>query len=138
MLQMEQKISFSVPLTIAPHCSPDNEIVESEPIFYLIKHNKGENMLYIIKWIEMDEIYNYYPCLQLFSDINEARDFKSNKEDELANQESRMEELFDGKIISEIYLEEIQIEGVVPYSEFWKSLFKKFYVRKEDETKRNY
>lgn len=92
-------------------------------------------MLYIIKWVEMDEIYNYYPCLQIFSDENEARDFKSKKENELARQESRMEELFEGKIISEIYLEEIQIEGVVTNSEFWKTLIKKFTLSNEDAKK---
>ena len=90
-------------------------------------------MLYILKWVEMDEIYNYYPCLQIFSDYNEARDFKNKKEDELADQESRMEELFEGKIISEIYIDEVPIESVVPNSVLWKSLIKKFYVRQEDE-----
>lgn len=55
----------------------------------------------------MDEIFNYYPCLKFFSNEIDARDFKLTKEDEIEQQQARLEELFEEKIISDIYLEEI-------------------------------
>jgi hypothetical protein len=44
----------------------------------------------------------------IFSDYNEARNYQIEKEEEFENQENRLDELYDGKIISEIYLEEIK------------------------------
>ena len=57
----------------------------------------------------MDDIFNYYPCIKIFSVYNEARNFQLEKEEELEQQQDKLEELYDGKIISEIYLEEIEI-----------------------------
>lgn len=64
-------------------------------------------MIYIVKWVEMDEIFNYYPCFNLFEQYDDARNFQIQKEEEIEQQQDRLEELFEGKIISEIYLEEI-------------------------------
>ena len=66
-------------------------------------------MKYIVKWVEMDEIFNYYPCVKIFVDYNEAKNFYVDKDEELNNQETKLEDLFEGKIISEIYLEEVEI-----------------------------
>ncbi|MCX6152771.1 MAG: hypothetical protein NT007_01290 [Candidatus Kapabacteria bacterium] len=65
--------------------------------------------LFIVKWVSMDEIHNYYPCQQIFTDYNSARSFRGEMDDELVLQELRTEELFEDKIMSEIYLEEIEI-----------------------------
>ena len=70
-------------------------------------------MYYLVKWVEMDDIFNYYPCHKIFSEYNEARNFQIDKEEEFDNQENRLEELYNGKIISEIYIEEIQIQDTV-------------------------
>jgi hypothetical protein len=66
-------------------------------------------MKYIVKWVEMDDIFNYYPCIKIFSEYNEARNYQIEKEEEFDGQENKMEELYDGKIISEIYLEECNL-----------------------------
>jgi hypothetical protein len=66
-------------------------------------------MKYIVKWVEMDDIFNYYPCLKIFSEYDEARNYQIEKEEESEGQENKMDELYDGKIISEIYLEEIKL-----------------------------
>ena len=66
-------------------------------------------MKYIVKWVEMDDIFNYYPCLKIFSEYNEARNYQIEKEEEFENQENRLDELYDGKIISEIYLDEVKL-----------------------------
>jgi len=66
-------------------------------------------MKWVVKWVEMDDIFNYYPCLKVFSIYNEAQNFQLEKEEELEQQQDKLEELYDGKIISEIYLEEIEI-----------------------------
>lgn len=63
--------------------------------------------MFIVKWIEMDEIFNNYPCIKIFSDYDEAREFKAQKEDELEQQTDKLDDLFEGKIISEIYIDVI-------------------------------
>lgn len=55
----------------------------------------------------MDEIFNYFPCFNLFEQYEDANNFQIQKEEEIEQQQNRLEELFEGKIISEIYLEEI-------------------------------
>lgn len=64
-------------------------------------------MIYIVKWVIMDDIFNYYPCFSLFKKYDDARNFQIQKEEEIEQQQDRLEEIFEGKIISEIYLEEI-------------------------------
>ena len=64
-------------------------------------------MEFIVKWIIIDEILNYSPCFKIFTDYNDARNFQVEKEEELATQENRLDEIFIGKIISEPILEEI-------------------------------
>jgi hypothetical protein len=68
---------------------------------------------YMVKWVSMDEIYNYYPCFQIFTDYIEARNFATDKEEESFNQIERPDELFEGKIVSEVYLEEFKIQDIV-------------------------
>ena len=83
-------------------------------------------MNYIVKWVEMDDIFNYYPCLKIFSIYNDARNFQLEKEEEIEQQQDKLEELYDGKIISEIYLEEIAIpENVKTDSNLNNSDFQK-------------
>jgi hypothetical protein len=64
---------------------------------------------FIVKWVEMYDIFNYYPCIKIFSEYHEARNYQIEKEEEFDGQENKMEELYDGKIISEIYLEEVKL-----------------------------
>ncbi len=64
--------------------------------------------MYIVKWVETDNIFNYYPCFKIFSEYNEAREFQAQKEAELELQNDKVEDLFEGKIISEIYIDEIK------------------------------
>ena len=66
-------------------------------------------MKWVVKHVEMNDVFDYYPCLQIFSVYNEARNYQLEKEEELEQQQDKLEELYDGKIISEIYLEEIEI-----------------------------
>ena len=63
--------------------------------------------MYIVKWVEMDEIFNYYPCVNIFSDYDKAREYQTEKEIELENQTDKLDNLFEGKIISEVYIEQI-------------------------------
>ena len=64
---------------------------------------------YIVKWVELDDIYNYFPCIELFSEYDQAKNYLNDKEEIRDKQENRMDEFFDGKIISEIYLEVLDI-----------------------------
>jgi hypothetical protein len=64
--------------------------------------------MFIVKWVEMDDVFNYYPCIKIFSDYNDAWEFKAEKEDELEQQADKLDSLFEGKIISEIYIDEIK------------------------------
>jgi len=65
-------------------------------------------MKYIVKWVEMDDIYNYYPRLRIFSDYNAARDFQGEKEEDAES--GKVDELYGGKIISDIFLEELKFD----------------------------
>ena len=64
--------------------------------------------MYIVKWVETDEVFNYYPCIKIFSDYDEAREFKAEKEAELEQQNDKFDSLLEGKIISEIYIDDIK------------------------------
>jgi hypothetical protein len=52
---------------------------------------------------------SYYPCLRIFGDYNKARNYQLEKEEEIEKQFEKIESLYDGKILSEIYLEEIRL-----------------------------
>ena len=64
--------------------------------------------MFIVKWVETDEVFNYYPCIKIFSDYNEAREYKAQKEDELEQQNDKFDSLLEGKIISEIHIDIIE------------------------------
>jgi ribosomal protein L15 len=73
--------------------------------------------MWIIKWVEMDFIYNYYPKVRFANTYDKAKEIQAELEAENEDQESEeyISELFEGKIMSEIYVEEIEptmIEGV--------------------------
>jgi hypothetical protein len=65
--------------------------------------------MWIVKWVEMDCMLSYYPCLRIFGDYNKARNYQLEKEEEIEKQFEKIESLYDGKILSEIYLEEIRL-----------------------------
>ena len=69
-------------------------------------------MKYIVKWVSLDDIFNYYPCHRIFSDYESAKRFQIEQEEISEQQQSKMEDLFADKIVSEIYLEEI-IDNVI-------------------------
>lgn len=79
-------------------------------------------MIYIVKWVEMDEIFNYYPCFNLFEQFDDARNFQLLKEDEIELQQSRLDEIYEGKIVSDIYLEEIIEFRIITFPESSKKL----------------
>ena len=58
----------------------------------------------VVKWVEMDEIFNYYPCVRIFTDYDKAREFKAVVEHD------KMDSSSEDKIVSEIFIEEIKIE----------------------------
>ena len=64
--------------------------------------------MYIVKWVETDEVFNYYPCIKIFSDYDEAREYKAEKEAELEQQNEKLDSIFEGKIISEIHIDVIE------------------------------
>jgi len=66
--------------------------------------------MYCVKWVETDEIYNYYPCARIFSDNDKARQFREEMENKLEKQSDKIDSVFEGKILSEIYLDEIEAE----------------------------
>lgn len=75
-------------------------------------------MIYIVKWVQMDEIHNYYPCFNLFEQYEDAKNFQIQKEEEIEQQQDRLEEIFEGKIISEIYLEEIIEFRIISFKDY--------------------
>lgn len=62
--------------------------------------------MFIIKWVELDDLYNNYPAVILLSNSQEAKEKFLELEKLSEEQQSQMEELFVGKIVSEIYIEE--------------------------------
>ena len=64
--------------------------------------------MFIVKWVEMDDIFSYYPCTVIVNSYDEAMEIKSQKED-LLDAQSEDDEIYVGKIISEIYIDEISL-----------------------------
>ena len=77
----------------------------------MFNNNRKEMKMFIIKWVETDEIYNYYPCVRIFSDYDKARMFREKMETKLEEQSDKMDSIFEGKILSEVYLEEIEVDA---------------------------
>ena len=69
--------------------------------------------MFIIKWVEQDEIFNYYPKILFFSKYEKARDYKSELEMILEKQSEDMVLIYKNKILSEIYLEEINSKNII-------------------------
>lgn len=65
--------------------------------------------MWIVSWVVIDEIFNYYPCVRFAKNYEDAREIQSILEEEQAEQQDREDysELFFGKIVSEIYINEI-------------------------------
>jgi hypothetical protein len=65
--------------------------------------------MWIVKYVVFDEVYQYTPIALVFSDYESARIFKDEKEELLESQINQLEELYEDKIISEIFIEKIEI-----------------------------
>lgn len=63
--------------------------------------------MFIVKWVEMDDVFSYYPKCKVVKTYDEARVIKSEKEEISESQYERNGDIFQGKIISEIYIDEI-------------------------------
>ncbi len=62
-------------------------------------------MNYIVKWVKLDDTLLYYPCTNVFYDYDKALDFQNEMQMELESQNEKLDEIFDGKIVSDIFLE---------------------------------
>jgi len=67
--------------------------------------------MFCVKYVETDEIFNYYPCVRIFSEYDKARMFREKIETKLEEQAEKMDSIFEGKILSEVYLEEIEVDA---------------------------
>jgi hypothetical protein len=67
-------------------------------------------MWIVVKFVITDDTLNYYPCVRIFADEKKARDFKSEMETELEKQTDKLDSIFVGKILSEIYISEIKLD----------------------------
>ena len=66
--------------------------------------------MFIIKWVELNDIYNYFPATA-FAETFETALVKQYVIDERNEQQAnRAEELFSGKIMSEAIIEEIRLK----------------------------
>jgi hypothetical protein len=65
--------------------------------------------MFIVKWVQMDDTFSYYPCCQFVKTYDEAREIKAEKEEITETQYERNGDIFDGKIVSEIYIDEIKV-----------------------------
>ena len=74
--------------------------------------------MWMVKWVSTDEIFNYYPCEKIFTDYDTARNLQSEMEEELEKQIDRVEDIFEGKILSEIFIEEIKFEDKLNHKIF--------------------
>ncbi|MDT3740750.1 MAG: hypothetical protein RO257_14760 [Candidatus Kapabacteria bacterium] len=63
--------------------------------------------MFIVKWVEMDDVFSYYPKCKAVKTYEESRAIKSDKEEISESQHERNGDIFQGKIISEIYIDEI-------------------------------
>ncbi|MBX3045199.1 MAG: hypothetical protein KIT33_10295 [Candidatus Kapabacteria bacterium] len=63
--------------------------------------------MFIVKWVEMDDVFSYYPQCKVVKTYEEARVIKSDMEEILESQYEQNGDIFSGKIISEIYIYEI-------------------------------
>jgi len=60
--------------------------------------------MWVVKWVEKDDIFNYYPFIRIFADYDKAREFKAEVEHD------KMDCSSEDKIVSVIYIEEIKID----------------------------
>ena len=78
--------------------------------------------MYILKWIELDDKFDYYPCAILFYSYEALKQRKEEKLYHLKLQSFKPEEIYEGKIVSDLYVSEIEL-NVLDYIKDWK-LFK--------------
>lgn len=66
--------------------------------------------MFVIKWIELDDVFNYHPATAFAKTLEQAIE----KQNEIAaldeSQIDRSDELFSGKIMSEVIIEEIRLK----------------------------
>ena len=65
--------------------------------------------MWVVKWVEMDDIFNYYPGVRIFSDYESARNYQYHVKADLERLIDKMECNYEGKIISEILIDEIEL-----------------------------
>jgi hypothetical protein len=59
--------------------------------------------IYVVSWVILDELLNLLPVFKIFINSSSADLFAETKLAEADAQEPRLEELYTGKIVSEIY-----------------------------------
>jgi hypothetical protein len=66
--------------------------------------------MFMVSYVVLDEIFNYYPIVKFSNTREKAEQIEEDVHNEIEKQSSRMEELFDGKIVSEPYFQEIDFK----------------------------
>lgn len=67
----------------------------------------------------MNDIYKKYPCIRIFPEYSEARNYQIEKNQKIAQQNERLDSIFEGKIVSDVVLYEltdlsqISINGII-------------------------
>ncbi|TAL67965.1 MAG: hypothetical protein EPN82_12905 [Bacteroidetes bacterium] len=69
--------------------------------------------MFMISYVVLDELFNYYPIVKFSNTREKAEQVEEDVREELERQTSRMEELFEGKIVSEPYFQEIDFKILV-------------------------
>ncbi len=66
--------------------------------------------MFIVSYVVLDELLNYYPLIKFAITLEKAQEVEAQVKEELEQQLDRIEELFDGKIVSEPYLHEVDFK----------------------------
>ncbi|TAL67646.1 MAG: hypothetical protein EPN82_13440 [Bacteroidetes bacterium] len=69
--------------------------------------------MFMISYVVLDELYNYYPIVKFSKTREKAEEVESLVHEEIEKQSSRLDELYDGKIVGEPYLQEIDFKVFV-------------------------
>jgi len=70
--------------------------------------------MYLVSWVELDQILNYHPKYEIAETYNEAKEIQSKVEERFDSQEVDPNNLESGKICSDaIVIEEVDYEKVL-------------------------
>ena len=66
--------------------------------------------MFIVSYVVLDELNNYYPIVKFANTLEKAQEVEAQVQEEIERQIEQIEELYDGKIVGEPHLQEVDFK----------------------------